>query len=115
MRNTIMTMILVFFVSPSYGARATIENATVVTIMTDSILFGGCMAKLSPSPHQTLPDCKPDWVALDCSGEFMAKDAANRGYSAAQLALVTEKPVSVRINDLKMHSGYCLAERIDNQ
>jgi tRNA G37 N-methylase TrmD len=72
------------------------------------------MALLSTSPQAVLPDCKTRWITFSCTGELLTKDFANRLYSAAQLALVTGKPMDARVNDLKMHHGYCLADRVGN-
>lgn len=114
MRNSILAMVLILFVSPSYGERKYFL-AHVDRVLIDSTNFGGCMARLSPSPQAFLPNCKPDWVTFGCDGVLMPKDMAYHLYSAAQLGLVTGIPIEVQVNDAKRHNGYCLAERVDNR
>ena len=112
MRNLMIGIVLLFFVAPSFAATGIVETE-VRRLMSDPQLFGQCMAKLAVSPHlnPNLPDCKPDWVTFDCSGDFAAKDVANRSYDSAQLALVTKRVVVLTIDNTKKHNGYCWVRR----
>ena len=112
MRNLMIGIVLLFFVAPSFAATGLVETQ-VNRLMSDYQLFGQCMAKLSVSPHLNadVSDCKPDWVTFDCSGDFAAKDVANRSYNSAQLALVTKRVVVLTIDNTKKHNGYCWVRR----
>ena len=113
MRNLMIAIVLLFSVAPSFAATGIVETK-VVRLMADYQLFGQCMARLSVSPHlnANVSDCKPDWVTFDCSGDFAAKDVANRSYNSAQLALVTKRVVVLTIDNTKKHNGYCWVRRI---
>ena len=67
------------------------------------------MAKLSSSPSGALSGCNADWVTFSCSGVFTDNVRAYRMYDQAQLALVTDKTVSVRITNDQTANGYCFA------
>ena len=116
MRNLMTGIVLLFFVAPSFAVTGIIETK-VRRLMSDPQLFGQCMAYLTVSPHLNadVSDCKPNWVTFDCSGDFAAKDVANRSYNAAQLALVTNRVVVLTIDNTKKHNGFCWVRRIDSR
>jgi hypothetical protein len=86
---------------------------TVNRTLSDSLNFGGCMAQLSVPPVSAGLDCKGNWVTFSCTGELGPRDAANRSFETAQIALVSRANVAVLVNDAKKHNGYCFATRID--
>ena len=102
---------------PLSAAAATmrIETEIVRTLSADDGTFGGCMALLTVSPVTEGLECgrSSRWVTFDCAGEYVSKSSAARMFDAAQMALMTERPVMVVVDDARQHGGFCLAERID--
>ena len=115
-------IIAILFLYAQVGTAAVGNfNAKVERILTDDVLFGGCMALLSTSGSNATSgaiNCPQRWVALDCDNSVLtngSKAKAARKYSAAQLALVTDSWVTVYLTDTpKASSNYCVAIRIDN-
>ena len=72
------------------------------------------MVQTSPGPESVAATCKAGYVSLDCSGDFSSKSIAASKLSAVQLAFVTTGSLFIRVDDAKMHNGYCVARRVDN-
>ena len=96
-------------------------NAKVQRILTDDVLFGGCMALLDRSGTSATSgaiDCPQRWVAMDCDASILETSTKSKGankLSAAQLAMITETWVTVYLTDTpKAEEAYCVAIRIDN-
>jgi hypothetical protein len=90
-----------------------VSTHVTVTLVDASGFYGGCMALIDKNPKLTLPACRDNWVSFSCTGIYAPKDLAYRMFETAQLALVTNKTVTLRIEDAKLHNGYCYASRID--
>ncbi|MDA8773304.1 hypothetical protein N9M65_01860 [Luminiphilus sp.] len=86
-------------------------------IVTDGARYSGCMIRVTPAPETVFAGCKIGFVSLGCDGTLgITKSAASNLLSAAQLALVTDRSVVLRINDEDAPTsprGYCLADRVD--
>ena len=90
------------------------STSVVRTLASEDGSYGGCMAQLSESiAEATGLDCPGRWVAFSCSGEHVSKAEAMRLYDAAQLAFVSGRRAMLRVDDVRKHSGYCFAPRID--
>ena len=105
---------------PAYADKATFKATVLRTLVTaetnsnGSAKFGGCMAYLSVSPQKSGLNCPAgSWVTMSCSGNLTSKANAMRLFDSAQLAFVTNKTVSVTVDDSKKHNGWCFAARID--
>ena len=82
---------------------------------TTGLTFGGCMVYLSSAVNTAspAPNCPSNWVSLSCDGTYAAKDVASLMLDQAQLAWATKRQVLVKVDDSKLHNGYCTATRID--
>jgi hypothetical protein len=105
---------------PAHADKATFRATVLRTLVTaetssdGSAKFGGCMAYLSVSPQESGLNCPAGrWVTMSCSGDLTSKSNAMRLFDSAQLAFVTNKTVSVTVDDAKKHNGWCFAARID--
>lgn len=112
-------MFRVAFILLALGSGPTLAgskyySASITQVFVDDARFGGCMAKVSPSPKVYLDGCKDNYVTFSCDGTHNSKSAGNTKYSAAQLALVTNTKVNIDVIDGKKISGYCFVRRIDN-
>jgi len=118
-RYLVCAMTLGFALSSLHAVSACadtgfIDGAHVKFTMVDaSGNYGGCMVLIDKNPKLTLPTCGNHWVSFSCTGTYAPKDLAYRMFDTAQLALVTNKTVTLRIEDTKLHNGYCYASRID--
>ena len=75
----------------------------------DTIKFGGCMAKVSPSPTVAQAGCGSTFITFSCSGDFATKSAATQNFETAQLAYITGKQLVAYVDDTKLHNGKCFA------
>ena len=82
---------------------------------TTGLMFGGCMVYLSSAANAASPqpNCPDHWVSLSCDGTYAAKDVASLMLDQAQLAWATKRQVLVKVDDTKLHNGYCTATRLD--
>lgn len=108
---------------PLQAAPSALFSAGIEKILLDKANYGQCMAKLSvdpnsyPGPGGTV--CKPFFVSFGCDGVYINRGTANTMLGAAQLAMVTQTQVDIRVTDATVYNatdgvGYCLAQRIDN-
>lgn len=95
------------------AAEAVIETKILRVLIQADDSLGGCMALLSVNPGSLLPSCADGWVTFSCSGQYTDSVRAYRMLDQAQLALATDRPVSVWFTDQAKHSGFCFANRID--
>ncbi len=105
---------------PAHADKATFKATVLRTLVTGetnadgTAKFGGCMAYLSVSPQESGLNCPAgSWVTMSCTGGLTSKANGMRLFDSAQLAFVTEKTVSVTVDDAKKHNGWCFAARID--
>lgn len=84
----------------------------ITTILTSHANFGQCMV-LVPQFVSPANDCPPQWVSLDCSGDFYPKEQSRRLLETAQMSYALELYVKVYFTDTKKHNGYCVATRVD--
>ena len=74
--------------------------------------YGGCMARVTPGP-ESVANCGDGWVTFSCSGVLNSKSAGQRKYDLAQMAMVLNKGLFLKITDDQKHQGYCYGERVD--
>lgn len=111
--NSLCAGVLLTVAGPLSALESQVTAKVLQVMVAVDDYGGGCMAKLSFSPHKVLPLCARDWVTMSCSGEYTEIVRAYRLLDQAQLALASGKSVTVWIQDDKTHDGYCLASRID--
>lgn len=87
---------------------------SITGMLTDDTAYGGCMARVSPSPASLGLNCAADYVSFSCTGDFNAKNIGQTKFQAAQLAFVTSKKLYIALDDTKLHNGYCYSNRVDN-
>ena len=102
-------------VSVSLSAENATFDAQVSRILIDDSNYSGCMVSLTTDPQSQVPNCGSNWVTLDCLKNFPESTGAiaTNKLSQAQLALITERTVRVRVTDTRKANGYCFAQRID--
>lgn len=108
-----MLMAAVTYIPVTEAANGTLIAGITRVLAHKENLFGGCMALMSKAPSTVLPDCVSRWISFSCTGDFNAKDHANRMYDNAQMAMALNRRVKVVFSDLRKHNGHCVAHRID--
>ena len=94
----------------SFGAVKTLYATNVERLVTTSDgTFGGCMAQIDKDAGM---GCKNDYVTVDCKGMHTSPADAYKVFELLQIAYVMNRPVNLRVNSDRRHSGYCLAERV---
>ena len=75
--KSLLGAMLLFFVAGAHGA--TIGRIVSVTgILTDDTNFGGCMARVTPSPSTFAGvTCAAGYVTFSCTGVLTTKSDAN--------------------------------------
>lgn len=86
------------------------KSGKVTRILADSSSYGKCMMQLSVALGN---NCPSTWVSLDCEGKYLDKGDGDRFLNMAYIAQTMDKTVSVKIDNAKKHSGYCVAARVD--
>ena len=92
---------------------------TIVSVLQDTQLYGGCMARLSGGSGTISAlgyDCPADpMVTFDCKGDLpdTVKSDSMRNFSAAQLAMVSGSQVRIHIDDTTKINGFCYSRRVD--
>jgi len=86
---------------------------TSVESMLVSEANGECIFK--PDPNGQLPsdvglNCANAWLSLDCGGLHGSKSLGNTKFGMIQLAYVTNTPIRVMVDDLKVAGAYCVTE-----
>ena len=123
MRNKLSTLVVgMMLVGGTAYAGEVQWQVSVDRILTDSFNFGGCIVKVSPDPiSQGLQCSKGGWVTFACDGSLSdapayatSKSEAAQLYSSAQLAFITNAPMTVRATDDAQVDGYCVAFRTTN-
>lgn len=51
------------------------------------------------------------WVSFDCDGKYNSVASAREALDLAQVAMLTDLQVSVRVDD-RFKSGYCVAKQV---
>ncbi len=94
-----------------------IDGVKIVRTLSDAGVFGDCMAEISKPLSDVTTGCttypRSRWVTFSCSGTYNSKDAGQRKFESAQLALALGYRVTLLVDNTKKHNGYCYARRID--
>ncbi len=105
------TSILLLATALPASAADFFRTGTVLRVLTSADSFGGCMIQLDTSINNGCP--ANGWVSLDCDNTYNSDAESKRKYAMALTALAANKSVSVKIDNTKIHNGYCVAERVD--
>jgi len=54
-------------------------------------------------------NCGPQWISLDCKGDFHGKQIGRSMLELAQIAKATDKSVRIWFSDRQRHYGRCTA------
>lgn len=113
---TIMVLSSVVLLGSPTFAASTVQSFNVTGIVLDATKYNGCLVKVSPGPETHFNACTAGFVTLGCDGAAgVAKSQAAQHLSAAQLALVSDTKVFMRVYDESpAGNAYCLADRVDN-
>lgn len=96
---------------PTVGMAAEFwKSGKINRILVDSSAYGKCMIQLSVTLGNS---CNSNWVSLDCEGTYLDNGDGDRFLNTAYIAQTMDKTVSVKIDNSKKHSGYCVVSRID--
>lgn len=117
--SIVVTVIFSAVSNTASAARSFVLGAKVIELRTYGAgKFGSCVAQINKNVNtdgdQTLSCGNARLVSFGCDGSATnSKAEANAMFSNAQLALVTEAPVDVYINDaVKYNTTMCVAEFI---
>ena len=118
MKYVIFVMSITF--TSAVGAATQWYTAVVDRVLVDarptgvdSLVYGGCAAKVTPAASTVLAGCGASYVSFSCSGDFNSKSDGKAKFELAQLAFVTGNQIEVNINDAKLHNGQCYVEAIN--
>ncbi len=96
---------------------AAVEGVKVIRTISNSGFHGDCLVQVSKVFSDIISGCTPHagskWVTLSCDGTYNSKDAGQRKFESAQLAMALGYRVSLWVDNTKKHNGYCFAKRID--
>lgn len=113
MKTKIMTSLtvvaLLAFPTSSMAAEFW-KSGKVNRILIDGSSYGKCMMQLSVSLGNS---CPSTWVSLDCEGKYLEKGDGDRFLNIATIAQAMDQTVSIKVDNTKTHSGYCVIRRID--
>ena len=112
------TLLVAGMLLPAATIAQTFDAAgTVTRLVYVPGSWGGCFARLTPSPHTNagLESCNPNYVTFDCDNEtgLTSYKEGSLKYQSAQLAYVTGDRLLAVINPNQTVDGHCYAQRID--
>jgi hypothetical protein len=114
MKRLTTALLLASCAMPSLANIAWVKDATIERTMIEEGMFGGCMIKLDKSIIDAGLSCPAaSWVSLDCDGIYSSVAGSQRLFDSGQMAFALNMKVNVRVDDSKMHNGYCVAVRLD--
>ena len=106
--------LLVLGAGGASAETAWISGVKVSVTLSDAGAFGNCMAHISKPVSDYISGCPGNgWVTFSCDGTYNSKDAGQRKFESAQLALALGYRVNLIVDNTKKHNGYCYAKRID--
>lgn len=93
---------------------ALVSDVKVTSTLVEAGVYGECMAHMSEPISDYISGCPSNgWITFSCDGTYNSKDAGQRKFESAQLALALGYRVKLRVDNTKKHNGYCYANRID--
>ncbi len=92
---------------------AWLNDVKVIRTLSDAGGYGDCMIYVSKPLSDVIGNCPGRWVTFSCNGTYNGKDAGQRKFESAQLAMALGYRVSLFVDNTKKHNGYCYARRID--
>lgn len=113
-----IAMTLTGTVSSLHAETSLIENVAINSVRTSATgSFGGCFAQISKNVNtggdDTLNCGSGTTVSFDCDGTNISKSAGQTSFSQAQLGMVAEKCVDLRVDDTKTYNvNVCLASDV---
>ncbi len=108
----VATSILLLATALPVSADLFYRTGTVEKVLTtEAGTYGGCMIRLSTSIGNGCPNS--GWVSLDCANTYYSNAESNRKYAMVLTALASNKMVSVKVDNIQKHGGYCVAQRVD--
>jgi len=113
MKKVILTLALLAITSPALATTGWVGGVTITRTLIRDGVFGNCMVYLNTAIANAGLNCPSKWVSFSCDGTYQSRDAASRMMDSAMMAFALDKRVSMQIDDLKKHNGYCVAIRID--
>ena len=102
--SPLVALALITYASAAHSEQAGF-NTSVISTLTDSDQFGGCMIKVNRVPDQL--SCKQNtsgvaWLSSRCDTE-QGRDS----FRQAQLALLTNGKIAVWVDDTDTTEGFC--------
>jgi len=90
-----------------------IDGAKVTQTLSEAGAYGDCMVLINKSISDVITSCPNGWVTFSCDGTYNSKDAGQRKFESAQLAMALGYRINLFVDNVKKHNGYCYARRID--
>ena len=92
---------------------AWVGGVKVVQTLSEAVAHGNCMVLINKPLSDYIGNCPSRWVTFSCNGTYNSKDAGQRKFESAQLAMALGYRVSLLVDNTKKHNGFCYAQRID--
>ena len=92
---------------------AWVKGVKVTQTLSDAGAYGNCMVFVNKPLSDVIGNCPSNWVTFSCKGTYNSKDAGQRKFESAQLAMALGYRVSLFVDNTKKHNGFCYARRID--
>ncbi len=89
------------------------SGVKVTQTLSDAGSLGDCMILIDKPLSDYIANCPSRWLTFSCDGTYNNKDAGQRKFESAQLALALGYRVTLYVDNTKKHNGYCYARRID--
>lgn len=105
-----IVFIILFLLSNSLHAAEYWRTGKVSRVLSTTGIHGGCMVLLDTQSARF--GCPKHWVSLDCSGEKLPKEDAERNYATALIASSLQSNISILVSTEKTASNYCIAKRV---
>ena len=108
-------LLLLIYPQVAHG-EAQQYRTPILGITTSANGFNGCMIKVNPVPGNLYCTNRSNhtFLTLDCAGQWVSRPDAANNLKMAQIAMLTNKQVSVVVNDRFTiePQGYCLAQQL---
>ena len=113
MKKILISALLGLLVTSSALAeQAFYEGKLLRVLQTSDGKYGSCMVGLPIQVNTVLAGCKDSWVTFSCSGNFASKSDASAMMESAKMAYALNKTVLMRVDNTKLHNGYCFSNYV---
>lgn len=102
------------FSQAAHGAEKGFSSKVHATL-ADSDTYGGCVASITMGSNPGL-NCSTDsngraWVTFSCDGTYASPYIASKNFQQAQIAMLADRKLGIRVDDSAKQGGLCFAYR----